>query len=81
MPPAGEPETRPFPAPPRRPAESAPEPDPESAESALPRLSAGARLLATQMAISGSGRDEIKARLEREFGVKYPTALLREIGI
>lgn len=34
-----------------------------------PSLPAGARLLATQMAVAGNSRDEIEARLRSEFGI------------
>ena len=38
--------------------------------------SAGARLLATQMAVAGSSREEIASRLENEFGIADPDAML-----
>jgi len=44
-----------MPAPPRRPFGSQP--------------SEGARLLATQMAVAGSNREEIQSRLSHEFGI------------
>jgi hypothetical protein len=46
-----------------------------------PRVSDGARLLATQMAVAGSSRDEIAYRLHEEFGIQDATAILDEIGI
>ena len=62
----------------------APEPVPEppppapSAPAARPTgpASAGARLLATQMAVAGSSRDEIASRLENEFGIADPDEML-----
>jgi len=59
-----EPETPVAPPPPQRPAT---EP------------SAGARLLATQMAVAGSGRAEIANRLEHEFGIADPESMLDAI--
>jgi hypothetical protein len=44
-------------------------------------VSRGARLLATQMAISGSSRERIATRLKEEFGVEDPTAILDEAGL
>lgn len=38
--------------------------------------SAGARLLATQMAVAGSSREEIASRLENEFGIADPDEML-----
>jgi hypothetical protein len=43
--------------------------------------SEGPRLLATQMAVSGSSRDEITARLREEFGIDDASAILDDIGI
>lgn len=40
---------------------------------------AGARLLATQMAVSGSSREEIANRLRTEFGIEDSTAILDAI--
>jgi hypothetical protein len=40
----------------------------------------GLRLLATQMAVAGSGRDEIEARLCKDFGVDDASTLLGDIG-
>lgn len=45
------------------------------------RVSEGARLLATQMAVAGSTRDEIAWRLREEFAIQDATAILDEIGI
>jgi hypothetical protein len=45
------------------------------------RVSEGARLLATQMAVAGSTRDEIAWRLREEFAIHDPSAILDEIGI
>ncbi len=42
-------------------------------------LSAGARLLATQMSVAGSSRDEIENRLRNEFHVDEPESVLDEI--
>lgn len=39
----------------------------------------GVRLLATQMAVAGSSRQEIEARLSHEFGVDSPSELLDEV--
>jgi hypothetical protein len=44
-------------------------------------VSAGARLLATQMAAAGGSRDEVAARLREEFGIQDPSAILDEIGL
>jgi len=40
---------------------------------------AGARLLATQMAVSGSSREEIEERLKRGFEIEDPAAILDAI--
>jgi hypothetical protein len=40
---------------------------------------AGARLLATQMAVSGSSRAEIEARLRNGFAISDPRAILDAI--
>jgi hypothetical protein len=39
-------------------------------------LSAGARLLATQMSVAGSSREEIEKRLRDEFHVEQPESML-----
>jgi hypothetical protein len=60
------------------------QPEPELPRSELPSDSAtfeGARLLATQMAVAGSSRDEIAARLLEEFGIEDASTILDEIGI
>ena len=44
-------------------------------------VSEGARLLATQMAVAGSTRDEIAWRLREEFGIHDATPILDEIGL
>jgi hypothetical protein len=54
---------------------------PRSAHHNDPSVSAGARLLATQMAAVGGSRDEVAARLREEFGIKDPSAILDEIGL
>jgi hypothetical protein len=43
------------------------------------RTPAGARLLATQMAVSGSSREEIEARLRSGFAIADATAILDAI--
>jgi hypothetical protein len=90
-PPAQEPRTVPGP-PPVPPPPSAPL-VPEQAPVAVPPapaaqamahdsgVSEGARLLATQMAVAGSTRDEIAWRLREEFGIQDATAILDEIGL
>lgn len=71
----------PVPAP--RPAPSAPPaaapPAAESPVPAAPQPSEGARLLATQMAVAGSTREEISNRLFNEFGVQEPGPMLDAI--
>jgi hypothetical protein len=69
VPPAPAPQGPPPPAPP------AVGPQPDSG------VSEGARLLATQMAVAGSTRDEIAWRLREEFGIHDATAILDEIGL
>jgi hypothetical protein len=39
-------------------------------------LSAGARLLATQMSVAGSSREEIESRLRDEFHIEHPESML-----
>ena len=82
-PPSAEPEAEPEPEP--EPAEEAPTtsvppppppPEPKQPARAATPASAGARLLATQMAVAGSSREEIASRLENEFGIADPGALL-----
>jgi len=66
---------------PRQAAPSAPAPAPREASSAEPKRgsAAGARLLATQMAVSGSSREEIEARLRNGFEIEDTTAILDAI--
>ncbi len=62
-----------------------PEPEPEESVAAEPEprengaSAAGARLLATQMAISGSSREEIAERLRNGFEIDDPEAILEAI--
>jgi deoxyribodipyrimidine photolyase len=53
----------------------------EPEEIAFPpqEFSAGARLLATQMAVAGSGRQDIRDRLVNDFGISDPEPLLDSI--
>ena len=74
--PPPEPERRATPQPP--PAESGPPPRSIGNNS---HVSEGARLLATQMAVAGSSRDEIAWRLRDEFGIQDSSAILDEIGL
>jgi hypothetical protein len=70
-----------HPAPHLKPVES-PQPDegPESAAAQRSRNgSAGARLLATQMAVSGSSREEIEARLRSGFEIEDAAGILDAI--
>lgn len=57
------------------PGEEGEEPDPPARRSGA----AGARLLATQMAVSGAGRQEIEARLRAAFGIDDPGEILDAI--
>jgi len=50
-----------------------------SAPEATPGDAAGARLLATQMAVSGSSREEIEARLRNRFEIEDTTPILDAI--
>jgi hypothetical protein len=93
-PPVGAPPSAPAPAP-APPAPPAPQPSepPQFSEPQAPPdapqapmsdssgVSEGARLLATQMAVAGSTRDEIAWRLREEFGIHDASAILDEIGI
>jgi hypothetical protein len=45
------------------------------------RVSDGARLLATQMAVAGSSRETIASRLKEEFGILDSTPILDEAGL
>jgi vacuolar-type H+-ATPase subunit H len=56
--------------------EPEPEPDTEPASNGTP---AGARLLATQMAVSGSSREEIEQRLRSGFQIADATSILDAI--
>lgn len=62
-----------------KPVESAP--DPDDGEPLAPRRagSAGARLLATQMAVSGADREEIEARLRSGFEIEDTSEILDAI--
>jgi vacuolar-type H+-ATPase subunit H len=65
-----------FAPPPRPDASPSPEPDFEPASNGTP---AGARLLATQMAVSGSTREEIEQRLRSGFAISDTTSILDAI--
>ena len=54
----------------------APEPGPDAPDRGTP---AGARLLATQMAVSGSSREEIAARLRNGFEIEDTASILDAI--
>ena len=70
-------EATPTPTPVPRPA---PDPEPAAVESTEQRgTPAGARLLATQMAVSGSSREEIEARLRSGFEIEDTAAILDAI--
>jgi vacuolar-type H+-ATPase subunit H len=60
--------------------EPEPEPAPEPSSRPAP-VSEGARLLATQMAVAGSSREQIARRLNDEFGIRDASAILNEIGV
>lgn len=64
-----------------KPVESPAEPEPEEEEPLAPRRSgsAGARLLATQMAVSGAEREEIEARLHSGFDIDDTSEILDAI--
>ena len=71
---------------PERPRLRPVEPIPETPEPTSPRArrarragEAGARLLATQMAVSGASRSEIEKRLRTGAGIEDPSALLDAI--
>jgi hypothetical protein len=83
--PAGEPQATPQPPPQPPPAPvqqqgSAPPPPPQPmsqpAAGGGTSASDGARLLAAQMAVAGSSRQEIEARLRDEFGIEDATPIL-----
>jgi hypothetical protein len=87
------PAAQPAPPPQPQPATGVPEQPPPAAAPEPPQpptqppappdsgVSEGARLLATQMAVAGSTRDEIAWRLREEFGIQDSTAILDEIGL
>jgi vacuolar-type H+-ATPase subunit H len=66
------PQEQPAESPPPAPQETAPAspPPPSGAQSAAAIPSDGARLLAAQMAVAGSSREEIETRLRDEFGIQ-----------
>jgi vacuolar-type H+-ATPase subunit H len=68
----------PAPVAPPQPTQIAPELEAEDVSEAL-GTAAGARLLATQMAVSGSSREEIEARLRSGFAIADTTAILDAI--
>ena len=58
-------------------AKPPPAAEPESGEGAQENgLSPGARLLATQMSVAGSSREEIENRLRDEFHIEEPESML-----
>jgi hypothetical protein len=63
---------------PRLRAVTHPEP-PAATPEAKPTDAAGARLLATQMAVSGSSREEIEQHLRNRFEIEDPTPILDAI--
>jgi len=67
----------PPPTPPPAPPQPASFQPPPTTPSAQP--SEGARLLATQMSVAGSTREEIASRLYNEFGVQDPNSMLDAI--
>jgi vacuolar-type H+-ATPase subunit H len=70
------------PIPPLPPESLAPEPTPEAAPEFAPLQQdspAGARLLATQMAVSGNSREEIAARLRNGFQIENTDSILDAI--
>lgn len=56
-----------------------PEPEPAPEPERRPSSAAGARLLATQMAVSGSSREEIETRLRNGFEIEDTNAILDAI--
>lgn len=77
-PPAAKPAPPPPPPPPAAPAPPAPPPQPFSPPVAG-EPSEGARLLATQMAVAGSSREEIGNRLRNDFGIEDTDSMLDSI--
>lgn len=53
--------------------------EPKPASGAKPADAAGARLLATQLAVSGSSREEIEQRLRNGFEIEDPSPILDAI--
>jgi len=78
--PAGQPQAVPQPPPAPAPQQGSPPPPPPQplAQPASGETSAsdGARLLAAQMAVAGSSRQEIEARLRDEFGIEDARPIL-----
>jgi Predicted membrane protein len=70
--PQAQPPESPTPAPQQSPQDGAPAapPPPSGAQSPAAIPSDGARLLAAQMAVAGSSREEIETRLRDEFGIQ-----------
>jgi hypothetical protein len=62
-----------------RPREAAPEPQQQPPSRQPPSAPAGARLLATQLAVSGSSREEIDRRLKSGFELDDTSAILDAI--
>lgn len=60
-------------------SQDAPGPMPPQGDPQRPDGASGARLLATQMAVSGYSRREIEAKLRRGFRIEDPTAILDAI--
>jgi hypothetical protein len=81
-PPPPQPQAAPPPPPPPPQPEQRPEPPPPTpAPAAANQVPAEARLLATQMAVAGSSREDIVSRLRDEYGVTDVGPLLEEIGV
>lgn len=59
--------------------EASPAPALPERESAESQPSEGARLLATQMAVAGSSREQIESRLQSEFDIRNTGSMLDEI--
>ena len=78
--PPAEPRLPPFQsAPPIRPLRAAPDPTSQSGGDPAGAIPASAKLLATQMAVAGSSRDEIEGRLRSEYGIDDPGSMLDTI--
>jgi vacuolar-type H+-ATPase subunit H len=73
------------PAPPRRPdpLDRAPEPSPgtngQTVEDPTDARFDGARLVALQMAVAGSSREEVAAELQRAFRIQDPSSILDDV--